>query len=164
MVGCHQFLHFVALFIIIVPHIVAHLKGTGTHRYNAAATVMKDMLVVHGGETVPGCTLSSMAAFDVLPVLDVFSGALPTCTSVKTFRAPSTASWLPGWHMCSSNTGPISMHSMVHYASTDESSSSSTSDVLLMFGGLVHGTIVRFVPAWCPLETNNSYHGLHRKQ
>jgi hypothetical protein len=131
--------------------IIALSNKAGMHRYNAAAAVMKDVLLIHGGEAEAGCVLASMAAFNLTPVLDVFSAKpLTTCAAVSSFRAQRTASWLPEWHACFTEIGPVSMHSMaVLHASSGLKNSSDTSDVLLLFGGVVSGAIVRSIPSDC---------------
>ena len=83
-------------------------------RFDAAATVWNDTLIVHGGYQAAGLSVASSAAFDLRLVLDVYlANAMATCASIRIAASIiALGSWLPDALACSGTAGSQAGHSL----------------------------------------------------
>jgi hypothetical protein len=107
-------------------------------RHEAAAVMVNDTLVIHGGEVATGIASSDMAGLDLSRLLTVWpASSKVTCTLLGTaVQSLGGFAWDSAWRICDTATGPVRGHAMALLPGQ-----SAAASAVLLHGGLSAGTV-----------------------
>lgn len=116
-------------------------------RHSAAAAMIGDTLLIHGGVLDTGAVTSSMHGANLASLLIAFSSAQTlTCAKVASALLGSELfAWSSAWHQRATATGPVKGHTM---ALCNGECSAHTDGAVLLHGGLIGG---QWDEVWRPL-------------